>query len=44
MTARWQPGPVRPVAVLECSSWRATLLLIILLLTLAAGLGAGVAG
>ena len=40
MTARWGGRP----AVLESNSWPATVLLILLLLILAAGLGAGVAG
>jgi hypothetical protein len=43
VTARWESTPAER-AVLERSDWRTTLLLVILLLILAAGLGAGVAG
>lgn len=44
MTRRWEPTPVEHAAMLESRDWRTTLLLVILLLILAAGLGAGVAG
>lgn len=43
MTARWGT-PAEGRAVLESTSWSSTLLLVVLLLALVAGLGAGVAG
>jgi len=42
VSARWGKPPVE--SVLECRGWRATLLLVVLLLTLAAVFGWAVAG